>query len=306
MLLVPGSDPAPRDTIAAEIRAGLPFDAAAALDAGVLTRHDLASRHRRVLPGIYVRRGIVLDTPGRIHATRLWSAGRATLSGWSAAHLHGERSFSSSAQVEITVPRRSRLRPQRGIVVRHTDLPPEHILVVDGGPVTTPDRTALDVARRLRGTAVIGALDSMLAHTPATIDGIRSCCAQSGAVHGRGRVLDALDGADAGAQSPPETDLRLLLERHGYRGFESQVEIHDARGRRILTADLADRDLRVALEYDGEHHLRREQRDYDSAVVLRAASAGWLVMRLTRGLVDDPTLLLERLDAESRRRRPAG
>ena len=302
----------PQDTagLGADILAGRPFTASAALASGHLTRYDLDRRHTRILPGVYVRRGITLDQPGRIHAVGLWTEGRAVFSGWTAAYLLGERSFSASRElrdrVEITVPRRARIRAQRGVMVRHADLPPEHSLVVGTWAVTSADRTAVDVVRRRRGEAAVRALDSMLAHTDATVDGVRRSCREAGPVHGRARVWDALDLADSGGQSPPESSLRLLLAARGYEGFRTQVVIRDADGDSILTADLADPELRIALEYDGEHHLAREQRDHDSAVILRAAAAGWLVIRVTQGMLRDPRLLLERLDAETADRRDAG
>lgn len=44
----------------------------------------------------------------------------------------------------------------------------------------------------------------------------------------------------------------------------------------------------VGIFYDGEHHLRRSQRDYDSQVWAILNQMGWRVLRVTNGMLDDP------------------
>lgn len=92
--------------------------------------------------------------------------------------------------------------------------------------------------------------------------------------------------SDAGAQSPRETFLRLILR--DVAPWESQVEVFSSSGRSLSTADLTLQDLLVGIFYDGEHHLRRSQRDYDSQVWAILNQMGWRVLRVTNGMLDDP------------------
>ena len=57
----------------------------------------------------------------------------------------------------------------------------------------------------------------------------------------------------------------------------------------------------MALLYDGESHLDREQRDWDSAVTARLFDEGWLDLRITAGMLHDPATLLRRIREMLRR-----
>lgn len=274
---------------------GEPFVGRAVVEAGHLTRHDLGARFERVRPRIYRARGAEWTPRRELRAVQLWAGERGVTGGWSAALLHGERWFAPRRPAEIAVPRTVRVRSHPGVVVRYREIPAEDRVVLAGAVVTDPTRTAIDVVRRLRGESAVMALDSLVGSTGTTLEEIERRLYRYPGMHGRQRVLDALARADPGAQSPPETRLRLLVHEAGHRGFRTQVPVYDASGARLLTADLADPRRRIALEYDGEHHLLREQRDWDSTVVLRAMRAGWVVIRVTAGMLDSPALLLARL-----------
>ncbi|WP_158407998.1 hypothetical protein [Corynebacterium epidermidicanis] len=87
--------------------------------------------------------------------------------------------------------------------------------------------------------------------------------------------------SDPGADSPPETYLRLAVR--DLTNWTSQREFFRANGARLTAADLADEKSKVALFYDGEHHLHRDQRDYDSDVTQQLRLQGWEPIRITAG-----------------------
>lgn len=120
-------------------------------------------------------------------------------------------------------------------------------------------------------------------------------------LHGLGRAFEILGQCDHRADSPPETRLRLSFLNSSLPMPEPQVAIADSFGRHIVTADLAYREQRVAMLYDGEGHLRREQRDWDSGVTARLFDEGWLDLRVTAGMMRDPATILRRV-AEMLRR----
>ena len=64
----------------------------------------------------------------------------------------------------------------------------------------------------------------------------------------------ALDLYDAGAASPKETWLRLLVIRAGYPRPQTQIPVLSADGHRRYYLDMGWEDLMLAVEYDGEQH----------------------------------------------------
>lgn len=103
-----------------------------------------------------------------------------------------------------------------------------------------------------------------------------------------------------GAESPPETVLRLLAEEAVSDlpriNFGSQVPVYtdgtvggpgERRADKTLLTifDRAERGLKVGLMYDGEHHLQRRQRDKDAEITADLTALGWVVLRTSAGML---------------------
>lgn len=106
--------------------------------------------------------------------------------------------------------------------------------------------------------------------------------------------------SSTGAESPPETALRLIAKQ--VRDcLDVQIPIYDSGAlsddgsKRLTTLDSGWRDIQVALLYDGEHHLRRDQRDYDATVFIRLCELSWVPLRITHGLLRNPRRLIATL-----------
>jgi len=93
---------------------------------------------------------------------------------------------------------------------------------------------------------------------------------------GRRRAREAVELMRQGAESRPETLLRLLLVRAGFPEPEVNPRVVDETGRWLGWADLVFRQWKVAVEYDGDQH-RTDVRQYeeDIARTERFARAGW-------------------------------
>lgn len=110
---------------------------------------------------------------------------------------------------------------------------------------------------------------------------------------GRPRLQEALALSRAGADSPMETRLRLALAEDGLPEPVLNRPVLGADGRPILmfdrypdgepgpTPDMQWAAQRVAVEYDGDHHLTREQKDSDVQRAERFRRLGWLVVVVT-------------------------
>ena len=90
-----------------------------------------------------------------------------------------------------------------------------------------------------------------------------------------------LDLVDADSESPRETWLRLLLIRAGYPRPTTQIPVYDEYGVLVAVLDLGWEDIKVAADYDGEHHrdpvrFNKDIRRHDEITDL-----GWIDVRVT-------------------------
>jgi hypothetical protein len=106
------------------------------------------------------------------------------------------------------------------------------------------------------------------------------------AFRGRGarKAASAVQWVRPGAESRPETLLRLLIARAGLSEPEVNAEIRDAAGRLLGRADLLYRRWKVIVEYDGEGH-RTSSRQYerDETRLEDFALEGFRVVRIRKG-----------------------
>ena len=287
------------DAFAAAIFSGRPFVGAAALAAGVLSEHELRTRFRRVLPGIHLSTGFDYDASARVRAAWLWAPPGAVIAGSAAALLHGEWQVAAEEvhrAVDLYLPRT--VRAPRGIRIHALRQPlrAQELAVLDSIPFTAVGRTALDLARWHRDPlrAAI-AVDAVCNVTQTPVPDVEEYARTTERLHGRRRALKLFERCDHRADSPRETRLRLIIKDSPLPDPEPQVTILDSAGSHIATADLAYRANRVALFYDGESHLDREQRDWDSSVTARLFDEGWLDLRITSGMLNDPATLVRRV-----------
>ncbi|MHC5797918.1 hypothetical protein ACVXZ4_17360 [Lacisediminihabitans sp. FW035] len=104
--------------------------------------------------------------------------------------------------------------------------------------------------------------------------------------HGRGarRAGRALDLARPGAESRPETLLRLLLQRSGLPEPATNLDVWADSKRWLGRADLVYSAFRTVVEYDGDQH-RTSKRQYEKDIVRweRFVDAGWRVVKVRSG-----------------------
>lgn len=123
-------------------------------------------------------------------------------------------------------------------------------------------------------------------HLP--LDALKAGLASASGRHVRA-ARSAADLVRAGAESPFETLLRLLILDAGLPEPECGFELRDGGGRWIGWFDLAWPRWRVIAEYDGDQH-RTSTRQYERDISRfdRADEAGWKVVRVRqRGILVD-------------------
>jgi hypothetical protein len=97
--------------------------------------------------------------------------------------------------------------------------------------------------------------------------------------------------------SPKETELRLLIVRAGLpEPPERNAPVTDAAGRVLGHADLAYREQKIALEYEGDgHRSSRTQWRRDIGRYESFHDAGWRVVRVTDDDLVTPRILVARM-----------
>lgn len=85
-----------------------------------------------------------------------------------------------------------------------------------------------------------------------------------------------------GVDSPPETVVRLVLQRAGLPEFLVNHPIADANGTPQVWVDLGCPAFRTCIEYDGLHHLTPEQQVRDANRDQLTAELGWKQIKLNK------------------------
>jgi len=257
-----------------------PFRGSEAMAAGAITRGQLRGpRFRRVFPDVYAPAGLADDLTTRSLAAYLLVREQSgVLAGYSAAILLGVECAPRVAPAEVLVARNTREHP--GLSVHYGTPSAAEVTECDGCRLTTAERTAWDLTRRLPLVEAVVALDALArrgAFIPAALLARRA--ANPGAKHSR-RLTEIVELADPRAESPMETRLRVGLLRAGLPRPEVQHKIEDEHGFVLARVDLAYPTAKLAIEYDGDTHFDRRRGESDRQRDAELAGHGWLMLRL--------------------------
>ncbi|MEU4370188.1 DUF559 domain-containing protein [Micromonospora chersina] len=252
----------------------------------------------RLLPDVYVHR----DGDHRMwcDAVALRLPPSAVIAGRSAAYLWGADLLSPDASapgsspptptttvrgtrapVTVLLPRAARLRSHPRVRPVRSALPDTDRTRFAGLPVTTALRTAFDLGRQGSRVDALVAVDALLHRRVVKLPALRAYSAAHAGWPGAALLREVLALAEPLSESPMETRLRLLLLDAGLGPLTAQHDVHDAWGRFVARVDLAWPALRLAVEYDGDHHRERAHFRQDVARLNALRAAGWLVVRFT-------------------------
>ena len=187
----------------------------------------------------------------RTEGAWLWSRRRGVITGRAASAMHGSKWIPDDTPIELLW---SNSNPPDGIIARRERIAPGEITRVNGMFVATPARTALDLGRHLPRGEAVARLDALGQATGVTAADILDLTHRYKGTKGVRRCREAVDLMDAGAQSPQETRVRLLLIDKGFPRPETQIPLLDQLGEPFAYLDMGWRDMMIAVEYDGEHH----------------------------------------------------
>lgn len=279
---------------------GEPFIGSEAVAAGVASHSQLRRQYTRIFRDVYVSEGTELTPAFRARAAWLWSRRRGTIVGFSAAALHGSKWVDPVRPVDIIHDNRHLLP---GLQVWGDRLDSDEMELIEGIPVTTPARTALDLACWHPSTTAVAAIDALARVADFKMPDVELLAARYRGRRGLERARVSLDLIDAGAQSPEESWLRVILIQAGLPRPQTQIPVLNEFGSAIAYLDMGWEDVKVAVEYDGDQHRSdRSQYNWDIRRLERLQHRGWVVIRVVAG--DRPADIVRRVrGARARARR---
>lgn len=264
-----------------------------AIAAGVspsrLTRRDLEAP----VHGVRSRAGIPITT---VEAIALVLRGDQFISHTTAAELWGAPlpRRPGDALVHVTsigtapVMRRPQVTPHR---LRSDTFRPER---VRGIPVSGPARAWFECSSLLSETDLVVLGDYFVGPAGlATIDGLRAAIVPGARSSKKARA--ALGRIRSGVESPMETRFRLVVIDAGIPEPAVNEDVVDDAGTFLGRPDLSWPDVRIALEYDGDHHREQRTFQHDQRRSNGFVVNGWIVIHATSMDAGRPTVLLERL-----------
>ncbi|WP_143426855.1 type IV toxin-antitoxin system AbiEi family antitoxin domain-containing protein [Georgenia soli] len=244
----------PVTTAAAQALGVRPNDLTDLVGSGVLARP---------FRGVYLPAAVAADPEARARAVGLLLPDGAALAKESAAWLHG---------VDVRPPERYRQAPLLECVsdsrlllnaVRRPELeghlahlPAEDIVTVHGVPVTSPARTALDLARYTERYMGLAALDMFSHRGLVSLDEITERVRALKGHRWIARARSVLALADPRTELPGESWMRLRIHEAGLPLPDLQIRLRDESGREAYRLDMGYYDVMVALEFDGEQRHR--------------------------------------------------
>ena len=256
-----------------------------------------SSAWRRVYRGVYADAELADTFALRVAGAALLVPDVAAFSGRTAAFLHGATELVDlRTPVEVSVPAGVRFGPVAGMRVRQVAITAADVMCRDRRRLTTPLRTALDLARTEPLVESVAALDVLLARGVVDRFQLGRGAVDLGTARGAARARSAAALADGRAESPQESRLRVVLASAGLAAVP-QFVVRAAGGAFVARVDLAFPDARVAVEYDGVWHAEPGQFAKDRRRLNALVAAGWTVLHVTAADLRDPRTLVDRVKA---------
>jgi hypothetical protein len=240
-----------------------------------LPRHELRRWYKRVFRGVYVPKNATLTLQDRTVGAWLTSDRRGVIAGVAASALHGALWVDATEPIELLADERRR---QPGLQIRMDRFRQDEVTTIADLPVTTAARTAFDLGRHHPRALAMGRLDALMRAAPFHVADVEMLIDRYGPVRGVRQLRELLPLVDGGAQSLPESSLRLMLIDNGFAVPQTQIPVHDGEGL-IGFLDLGWPDLGLAVEYDGDQH-RTDRRQYlkDRRRIPRFEAQDWEIL----------------------------
>jgi hypothetical protein len=232
---------------------------------------------RRLAHDLYVHCEVVETESLRVEAAARVMPHGAAFSGETAAWLHGvDVRLAPEGPLEVTAPSGVTFSARGGLLLpRQSSLPDDDLMMVDDRLVTTPLRTAFDLARLRPRVEAVVALDALLHKGLVGKEELFEYAARHPGWRGVLRVPGVVDLSDGRSESPMESRTRLLIIDGGFPRPDLQYVVRDENGIFVARLDLAYPVYRIGIDYDGRVHDSEKARVRDDRRRNRLLAARW-------------------------------
>lgn len=262
------------------------FRGSQARRAGEVTTATLRGpRWRRLFRDVYLPAGIPVDHEVCCRGAMLLLPPAGVVAGLSAAAVWGLPP-PPELPVQVLVPPGVRFGPVRGIEVRSGQLTADDVTTVRGLRVTTPERTAWDLARRLDLADAVAVLDTFGRCGLVDRTALERRAEAAFGRRGSRRARIAIGLCDPRSGSPDESRLRVRLVLAGVPAPIARYEVRYPDGRVAGSVDLAWPQRRVALDRGLAATPDRSEPGHQRRVN-RVVAAGWLLLHATPERIGD-------------------
>jgi len=278
-----------------------PFTRAAGLKAGLGARLTTAE-FQQLMHGVYLDATVEVTAVHRAAAALLFYGPKSWASHASAARILGVP-IPPIPEEHVSVLDRKRRHRRTGVVCHSAAK--SLVVTIDGVFVSAPAQLFVELASMLTLVDLVVAGDHLLRQGLVTRADLGKHCAQATGP-GSAQARAAFAFVRAGVDSPMETRLRMLIVLAGLPEPEINPGV-DVRGS-IRRYDLCWRTARLVVEYDGRHHIeRQEQWESDLGRREEIEDDGWRVLIVTaKGIYRSPDETLAKIHRLLLERREPG
>lgn len=199
--------------------------------------------------------------------------------------------LADSMELHLSKPRALPSVRRKGVLGHTVLAAQDEIEFIDGIWLSTRSRTWLDLSRRLSVRDLV-CMGDQLIRIPRvdfegrtdpfdTLEGLHALVERHPNLQGVVHAREALDLMRIGSDSAPESLLRLAMADAGLPEPDLQLALR-AGDSSSPTADLGYRLRRLAIQYDGKHHLNDAQALSDRRRDKAFEAAGWTVLIVTK------------------------
>ena len=270
------------------------------IDESALRRMAQRGEIRRVVRGVYVDARVPDSLLVRATALALVLPKGVVVCRSTAAWLHGIDVLEINAH--LRAPEVEVCSRDGSAAIRRPDvkgysalLPDRDVTVVAGIEVTTPARTAIDLARWCERPDALAYVDALLHAGLVVPDELRWMLDESAGLPWIGQAREMVDLADGRAESGMESRMRLRYLDAGFPAPECQIPILDDAGVERYRLDCGVKRRLYGFEYDGVLFHGPERAEHDAARRRWIAGRGWTVNAFNREHVLGRSLAFEEI-----------
>lgn len=252
-----------------------------------LSRAVASGEVRRVFTGVYVRADVADPTLLRARAASLVMSPHSVLCDRTAAWIHGIDVFRYAELETVPALESYVLRGHDPTDRVHChggtrDLLPQDWCLIDGVRLTTPVRTAVDLACKLTRREAIAALDAFARDHGVTVTEMNRLLRRYRRRRGVVQARELVQLTDPRSESSGESWTRLEIHDHGLPAPRPQFWVL-VDGVPMYRLDLAYPRAKVLVEYDGEEfHASPADRAHDEERREFLRRRGWYVIVVTK------------------------